>query len=80
MLAFGTEWRELDSREADGISVFLLWRKGFENEDLFLVAVDDARTETSFNLNPETFEQARHCYYHPFASANSILKSGKIAA
>jgi hypothetical protein len=64
LLASG-EWRELASRENDGLAVTLLWSKATTKVK---VAVDDARLDEAFELKVESAE-ALAAFYHPFAYA-----------
>lgn len=72
-------WQELTARDSDGINVSFQWRN-YCNEDEFRVHVLDNRDGTDFILNPQNFNEARECFHHPFAVANSVLKTGRIAA
>lgn len=76
-------FRQLDSRENDGITVSLYWNdsaKDRPEEAEFQVEVFDVKDTQYFTLSIDTFENAREAYFHPFAVANRYLKSGKIAA
>jgi hypothetical protein len=57
--------RELAFRESDGVSVRLLWHP---HENAVTVAVEDARTESHFELAVER-RRALEAFYHPFAYA-----------
>ncbi|HET6864259.1 MAG TPA: hypothetical protein VFH37_03645 [Candidatus Saccharimonadales bacterium] len=58
-------FRELNYREADGISVALVWKP---EDDSLSVLVDDAKAETAFEVSvtPETAVQV---FEHPYAYA-----------
>ena len=56
---------ELDRREADGITVSLLWRK---EANITSIAVSDDRTGEDFEL-VVTPDRALDAFHHPFAYA-----------
>jgi hypothetical protein len=56
---------ELDYREADGISVSLVWNR---NDGALTLLVEDTRAGTSFELAVAARE-ARDAFQHPFAYA-----------
>ena len=57
---------ELASREANGITVRLLWSR---STNLVTVAVDDAANDDYFELILDEHEQALDVFHHPFAHA-----------
>ena len=57
--------RELLVREADGIEVSLVWRRG---ADTLAVVVNDERGGTSFELDAPR-DRALDVFHHPFAYA-----------
>ena len=61
------QWRELDSRESNGVSVSLLWSKA---ENRIKVAVTDGQLDQSFELHVAGPE-ALASFHHPFAYAAS---------
>ena len=60
-----TDWRELASREADGLSVTLLWSK---TGNKVKVTVADARLDEAFEVEVASPE-ALAAFYHPYAYA-----------
>lgn len=62
---FPAAWRELASREGDGLTVGLFWCKATNR---VRVTVDDARADETFELDVENAE-ALAAFYHPFAYA-----------
>ena len=58
--------RELDRRTSDGIDVRLLWNSV---TDQVVVAVHDARTDASFELQVAAGD-ALFAFHHPYAYAN----------
>jgi hypothetical protein len=58
--------RELDHRTSQGIDVRLLWNS---LTDQVLVAVHDARTDASFELQVAAGD-ALFAFHHPYAYAN----------
>jgi hypothetical protein len=58
-------FRELASRESDGLAVRLVWHPG---EDAVTVSVTDSRTGDRFQLAVDR-KQALDAFYHPFAYA-----------
>ena len=75
--------KEINGRESDGISVTLLWEDSTKTNPTkpeFEVRVVDSKRGEDFAIQCDTFPQAKSAYYHPFAVANSALKSGRIAA
>ena len=60
-----SEWRELASRESDGLAVFLLWNPA---TDEIVVSVADSRLDEQFELHPAGAE-ALAAFNHPFAYA-----------
>jgi hypothetical protein len=58
-----TAVRELDHRRSDGIDVRLLWDSRTNH---VTVAVEDSRSEVSFELPVEAAD-ALDAFYHPFA-------------
>ncbi len=66
MTTDSNDWRELASRECDGLVVSLFWSSA---ADRVLVAVADQRLEEEFRLDvPGTC--ALDAFYHPFAYAS----------
>ena len=59
------DWRELASRESDGLAVSLLWSK---SADRVKVVVDDAKLDEQFELDVAGAE-ALAAFHHPFAYA-----------
>jgi hypothetical protein len=59
------DWRELASREADGLAVSLLWSKA---TDQVKVSVTDATLDEEFHINVAG-PHALDAFYHPFAYA-----------
>ena len=59
------EIKELASREADGLSVALLW---YPSEGSLTVSVDDSRTGDRFRIEVDR-TRALDAFYHPFAYA-----------
>ena len=59
------DWRELASREGDGLEVSLLWSK---SADRVKVAVADSRLDESFELEIAGAD-ALAAFHHPFAYA-----------
>jgi hypothetical protein len=57
---------ELASREANGITVRLLWSR---STNLVTVAVDDAAGDDYFELVLDEHERALDVFHHPFARA-----------
>jgi len=57
---------ELASREANGITVRLLWSR---STNLVTVAVDDAANDDHFELILDEDERALDVFHHPFAHA-----------
>ena len=62
-LAAVNDWRELASRENDGIEVSLLWSK---RADRVKVIVTDSKLEVEFELNVAGAD-ALAAFYHPFS-------------
>jgi hypothetical protein len=62
-----TDWRELASRESDGLAVFLLWNPA---TDAVKVAVADSRLDHDFELHVPGAD-ALAAFHHPFAFAAS---------
>jgi hypothetical protein len=62
-----TDWRELASRESDGLAVSLLWNPA---TDAVKVAVADSRLDHDFELHV-TGADALAAFHHPFAFAAS---------
>ena len=60
-----SEWRELASRESDGLAVTLLWSTA---TDRVVVVVSDSRLEEEFELHPAGAD-ALAAFNHPFAYA-----------
>lgn len=59
------DWRELASRECDGLAVSLFWSPA---TDRVMVTVSDRKLDEELNLNvPGTC--ALDAFYHPFAYA-----------
>lgn len=56
-------WRELASRQADGISVQLYWRP---RRDDVIVRVSDGKTGDEFTIEPPK-RSALAAFYHPYA-------------
>lgn len=59
------DWRELASREGDGIEIALLWSKA---ADRVKVTVADSRLDEAFELDIAGAD-ALAAFYHPFAYA-----------
>jgi hypothetical protein len=59
------DWRELASREADGLAVSLLWSKA---TDRVKVAVADATLDEEVHIDVAG-PHALDAFYHPFAYA-----------
>ena len=59
------DWRELASRDGDGLEISLLWSKA---TDRVKVAVFDSRLDESFELHVAGAE-ALAAFHHPFAYA-----------
>lgn len=77
--------RELDSRQSDSgrIEVTLYWNS--ESKDSALVSplrvvVTDGAEGSILTVECDTTAEALDAFHHPFAVANSILKTGRIAA
>ena len=60
-----SDWRELASRDADGLAVTLLWSKA---SNQVKVAVADTRLDEAFEVEVAGAE-ALAAFYHPFAYA-----------
>jgi hypothetical protein len=60
-----SDWRELTSREGDGLAVTLLWNPA---TDRIVVAVSDERLGEQFELYPAGAD-ALAAFNHPFAYA-----------
>jgi hypothetical protein len=58
-----SDWRELASREADGLAVTLLWSKA---SNQVKVAVADTRSDEAFEVEVAGAD-ALAAFYHPFA-------------
>jgi hypothetical protein len=74
--------KELDMREADGISVVLLWDTQSVHDDSItplLVRVEDRKTSTSFEIACDTGAEGLHAFHHPYA-ARDTAATGKVAA
>jgi hypothetical protein len=61
------DWRELASRDGDGLEISLLWSKA---TDRVKVTVADSRLDESFELDIAGAE-ALAAFHHPFAYAAS---------
>jgi len=59
------DWRELATREADGLTVSLLWSKA---TDRVKVTIDDATPDEEIHINVAG-PHALDAFYHPFAYA-----------
>ena len=59
------DWRELASREGDGLEISLLWSKA---ADRVKVTVADSRLDESFELDIASAD-ALAAFHHPFAYA-----------
>ena len=59
------DWRELSSREGDGLAITLLWSKA---ADRVKVTVADSRLDDEFELHIAGAE-ALAAFHHPFAYA-----------
>lgn len=59
------DWRELASRDGDGLEISLLWSKA---ADRVKVTVSDSRLDESFELDVAGAE-ALAAFHHPFAYA-----------
>ena len=64
-LVASSSWRELASREADGLAVTLLWSK---TSNKVKVTVADTRLDEAFEVEVAGAE-ALAAFYHPFAYA-----------
>lgn len=65
-----TEADHFAHRETDGIVVDLFWsRRDQENE--FLVQVEDRREGERFVLQPTTGKEAIEAFHHPFSDVNA---------
>ena len=62
-----SEWRELTSRDCDGLAVILLWNPA---TDQVKVTVADSRLDHDFELHVDGAD-ALSAFYHPFAFAAS---------
>ena len=62
-----SNWRELASRESDGLAVTLLWNPA---TDRVVVVVADSRLDDEFELHPAGAD-ALAAFNHPFAFAAS---------
>jgi hypothetical protein len=60
-----TDWRELASRDSDGLEVSLLWNP---TSDAVKVAVADSRLDHDFELHVPGAD-ALAAFHHPFAFA-----------
>jgi hypothetical protein len=60
-----SDWRELASRDTDGLEISLLWSK---SADRVKVLVADSRLEDEFQLDVASAD-ALAAFYHPFAFA-----------
>lgn len=58
-------WRELATRENDGLEITLLWSKAANRVK---VTVADEKSDEAFELNVDNAE-ALAAFYHPFAYA-----------
>ncbi len=63
--AANSDWRELASRDTDGLEISLLWSK---SADRVKVIVADSRLEDEFQLDVASAD-ALAAFYHPFAFA-----------
>ena len=63
MHSSGSDWRELASREINGLAITLVWSKA---TDRVKVMVVEAELEREFELNVEGAD-ALEAFYHPFA-------------
>jgi hypothetical protein len=63
MYASHHHWRELATRQNDGLQVWLLWN---QQDNLVKVAVTDTRLDQSFEINVPGAD-ALAAFYHPFA-------------
>ena len=63
--AANSDWRELASRDTDGLEISLLWSK---SADRVKVIVADSRLEDEFQLDVAGAD-ALAAFYHPFAFA-----------
>jgi hypothetical protein len=61
-----TDWRELASRESDGLVVSLFWSRGAARVK---VAVQDRKLDEEFDVDVPR-PCALDAYYHPFAYAS----------
>lgn len=61
------EWRELATRQGDGLEISLLWSK---SADRVKVSVLDQKREESFEIHIDAAE-ALSAFEHPFAYARS---------
>jgi len=66
-LAAPNDWRELASRDNDGIEVSLLWSK---RADRVKVTVTDSKLDVEFELNVASAD-ALTAFYHPFGYVGS---------
>jgi hypothetical protein len=65
VLAAAGDWRELASRDTDGLAVSLLWNAA---TDAVKVTVADSRLDEEFEL-PIAGADALDAFHHPFAYA-----------
>jgi hypothetical protein len=75
--------RELNERNNGGIIVRLLWDDDAKNNPKlseFQVRVFDSNGNRKMVFRLDNFNDAREAYFHPFASRNLALKTGKVAA
>jgi hypothetical protein len=75
--------RELNQRSNGGITVSLLWDDSAKinpKVSEFQVRVSDDNGNRKFVFRLDNFEDAKEAYFHPYASRNLALKTGKIAA
>jgi hypothetical protein len=61
-----TMLREIDHRQSDGIVVRMLWDA---SEDRVVVAVEDARTGTAFEVDVRPGDRALDVFHHPYPYA-----------
>jgi hypothetical protein len=70
-----TDWRELATRERDGLEISLLWSK---SADRVKVVVVDQRLGESFDIDVER-AHALTAFEHPFAYATSPQAAARFA-
>jgi hypothetical protein len=75
--------KELRTRENDGIRVVLSYDDSSKERPEIpplVVSVTDVKRSRDFRIACDTVDEANEAFYHPFATANRALKTGKVAA